>query len=376
MKDSNPPRSVLFVFAKDVSSTLVEIAGGTRAISHCYWYHRFRESHPDIEYIGGPVPPGPFSRLFGLLSRIVFYCSGIGFNIELAVANWKHSHEFRTLFCTCDSVALPFLLLKRFGLVRAEIVYQTIGLYDHWRIKRNPLFTLAWRWLCGAASVIVCYGPEERQRLIAAFSIPGERVIGIRTIAGFDTEFFSHFQSEDGDYVLSVGRDKCRDFRTFCEAMAKTELPGILVHMGENLGCAHIPSNVREYVAIPYPKIVELYRKARVVVVALHNNTYTAGWVVAGEAMSLGKPVVMTRVDAMNGMDGLVQSGTNCKVVPREDPLALADVLIDLYSHAAARRSIGEHARRTAEQYSKTYVETLSSILFPGFEGISNVSQV
>jgi glycosyltransferase involved in cell wall biosynthesis len=66
------------------------------------------------------------------------------------------------------------------------------------------------------------------------------------------------------------------------------------------------------------------------------------------EAMSLGKPAVLTMA---GGNPEVVEDGKQGLVVPTEDPTALADGLVALLQDPALRHSLGESARRRADDF-------------------------
>jgi glycosyltransferase involved in cell wall biosynthesis/2-polyprenyl-3-methyl-5-hydroxy-6-metoxy-1,4-benzoquinol methylase len=67
------------------------------------------------------------------------------------------------------------------------------------------------------------------------------------------------------------------------------------------------------------------------------------------EAMALGLPVVAT---AVGGIPAVVVDGECGRLIPPENPAALARALIDLGLDPAARRRLGDAACRRAEQFS------------------------
>jgi glycosyltransferase involved in cell wall biosynthesis len=66
------------------------------------------------------------------------------------------------------------------------------------------------------------------------------------------------------------------------------------------------------------------------------------------EAMSLGKPAVITRA---GGNPEVVDDGEHGLVVPTADPIALADGIVALLQDPALRQRLGESARRRAQDF-------------------------
>jgi glycosyltransferase involved in cell wall biosynthesis len=68
---------------------------------------------------------------------------------------------------------------------------------------------------------------------------------------------------------------------------------------------------------------------------------------VALEGMAMAKPVVAS---AVNGVPELIQDGVTGRLVPREDPNALAKAVEEVLADPAAAAMLGQAARRRAEQ--------------------------
>jgi glycosyltransferase involved in cell wall biosynthesis len=64
---------------------------------------------------------------------------------------------------------------------------------------------------------------------------------------------------------------------------------------------------------------------------------------VMGEAMWLGRPLVMTDV---SGATDIIDDGRNGFVVPKRDPAALGKVIVRLHAHEQLRRDVGAAGRR------------------------------
>jgi glycosyltransferase involved in cell wall biosynthesis len=67
------------------------------------------------------------------------------------------------------------------------------------------------------------------------------------------------------------------------------------------------------------------------------------------EAMALGLPVVGAAVGGVPDVVGPDEAG---RLVPAEDPEALADALVELGQDVALRQKLGEAARARAERFS------------------------
>ncbi len=72
------------------------------------------------------------------------------------------------------------------------------------------------------------------------------------------------------------------------------------------------------------------------------------------EAMALGRPLVATRV---GGIPAVVMDGETGRLVPPDDPSALARAVAELLESPALRQRMGEAGRRRAEQFSLAVME-------------------
>ena len=360
------------MFTKPVDGVLDEVRRGVRPVAHAYYYARFLEEHEGVHYVDRTRAHGFRRFVAEIVSHLFSRLLGWGFQLGKALDAVNLAGASGTLFCTTDSVGLPVLLIKRFFL-KNRVIYQSIGLYD--AVRNRPLARLLARHLLVAADVILCYTEAERAGLLELTGLSAERVVSTHSVAGFSPEFYKPFPAVNDGYVLTVGRDKHRDFATFIEAARIHGLRSIIIKSGAYPLPANIPPNVWVYLDLEYQRVQELYRSAEIVVLSLHNNTYSAGWVVLGEAMSLGKPVVVTRVAALAGMEDILVDGENCVLVPETDPIALAAAVNRLHADANERTRLGMNARATAERHAERYYTTLKKILLgtPRMKG--NTSQ-
>lgn len=83
----------------------------------------------------------------------------------------------------------------------------------------------------------------------------------------------------------------------------------------------------------------------RATVVAVPSRWDEPFGLVALEAMQMARPVVASRV---GGLPGIVEDGRTGRLVPPDDPLALAAALTEVLVDSERARAMGEHGRRVA----------------------------
>jgi len=183
-------------------------------------------------------------------------------------------------------------------------------------------------------------------------------------ILGFaiDDEFFrSRPDVSDGQYVLAVGDDISRDYPTLIEACRQAGLP-LKLRSGAKFAMPDDVSHVSFVGRLSYKELRELYEKATIVVVPLKQSDYPGGITAIYEAMSMSKPLVVSRTTMTTE---LVQHDEEGMLVTPGDPVGLASTLSALWHDQEARTSLGHAARQRLERdFSHTrYMQRFATLL-------------
>ncbi len=194
---------------------------------------------------------------------------------------------------------------------------------------------------------IVVHSPNQLELLQAGLGLSDDQVTVVPY--GIDTEFWSEpTTSEDGDLVVSAGREH-RDYRLLVDAVgghcrlfmtdASAHNPGAR----RNLPDALPPGVERRRVGIL--ELRELYARASVVAVPLVATSYPFGITTVLEAMSMGKAIVVSDTE---GLQGVIEDGRTGLVVAPGDGDALRDAVLGLLRDPEARVRLGRAAREEA----------------------------
>lgn len=159
---------------------------------------------------------------------------------------------------------------------------------------------------------------------------------------GIDTSFFRAAPLPDRPMVLSLGNDRDRDPTTLFEAirLIQSRLPGTRFVVQSQSGLPVSPG-VEVIPRLTGPQVRELYAQATVVAVATRPNMHVSGMTTALEAMSTGRPVILSATD---GAADYVQDGITGRLVPPGDPQAMADAVQGLLSQEDLLRDMGSEA--------------------------------
>jgi glycosyltransferase involved in cell wall biosynthesis len=113
-----------------------------------------------------------------------------------------------------------------------------------------------------------------------------------------------------------------------------------------------LPPNV-EVCRMEFGAVRLLYAESAAVVIPLHSNLIAAGTTTLVEAMSMGKPVIVTKSKdgTFGGRAGLVD-GQNVILVEPHDVGGLRNAIARLMGDQELRARIGVNARRWAERHA------------------------
>lgn len=184
-------------------------------------------------------------------------------------------------------------------------------------------------------------GPILRERL----AIREERLAWVPF--GVDHEFFAPRDVNEEGYVLAVGRDSGRDWRTLCDAVRDTDLAVKVACRPGALEALAVPPNVEVLGWVDRLAYRELTARARVVVVPTKVLAYPSGQSVVLESMAMGKCCVVTDTPAMRDY---LDDGVNALLVAPHDSGALRSGIERAWADDVLRARVGAAARQAVEQ--------------------------
>jgi len=205
----------------------------------------------------------------------------------------------------------------------------------------------------GGLDHVFFFGPADREAAIKNYGLEPSRS-SIITF-GVDEEFWRPVPDvELRDVAVAVGQDMNRDFDTL--AMASGQNPTHIVtrrSVSVPQGVDHVTISKGDFfgsLSMSDEELRQLYNMAAVVVVPLKDVNQPTGYSVTLQAMSCGRPVVLSRIKGLWTHDLLVD-GENCLLVPPGDPAALGSAISKIRADAELSERLGCNARRTVEQH-------------------------
>jgi len=179
-----------------------------------------------------------------------------------------------------------------------------------------------------------------------------------------DEIFFQPMKVDEGDYILSVGQEQ-RDYDTLLRAIEGTNYRLIVVASSpwsSNRTAINGHGMVEVKQNIPYSELRRLYAGARMVVVPLNDVDYAAGANGVLEAMSMAKPIIVSRT---RGIREYINDGETGRFVQPGDSMELRETIGELWEQAGVRAEMGDAARKVVLERHRmdNYVQQIVDIV-------------
>jgi hypothetical protein len=208
-------------------------------------------------------------------------------------------------------------------------------------------------------------GPADRARAIETYGVVPE-LSSILTF-GVDTQFWRPMPVQNRDeFVLAIGQDLNRDFDLLARAPGAN--PTLIITRNAVRvppDASHIrisPGGYSDPHSATDKDLRRLYNEATVVVVPLKDVYQPSGQSVTLQAMSCGRPIILSKTRGIWAPD-LMIDGKNCILVPPDDAAALGAAIGRIRSDSTLARELGHAARETAVEHfglDKTGAGTVS----------------
>jgi glycosyltransferase involved in cell wall biosynthesis len=350
MEHSRRPRSLL-------------ITVGTSHARPWWWNHLDHESltcefdHQPILVSGGR-PKGPLSWQF---VSMCLQCVAVLFRARRARYRYIYTFECNWLSFIVAGVQTMLMLRRpRHVILQFIMREKTASLAS--RIKYRFM-----RWCFSSVHLCVCSSRPEAEYYVDAFEWPARKVAYVPLHT--DPQLLAHGGAAEDGYVVSAGRT-FRDYGTLLQSFSELSTPLVIVASPGSVPDAR-PSNVRVVYELPGRELVDLMSRSQMVVLPLEERQISIGQSVLLQAMALGKPVIVTRV---NGTVDYVEHMKTGVLVPPRDPAAIRDAVRMLASDEGLRLTLGSAAREqmTREHLPAHYAAQVSAAL--GRNGRSHFS--
>ncbi|NLG73071.1 MAG: glycosyltransferase family 4 protein [Chloroflexi bacterium] len=275
-------------------------------------------------------------------------------SLAMKAAAVKHP---RAILSTNEKVAIPLALwmsLRRRDTPHVVIAHKLSSgvkarAFSLWQVEKHI-----------AHLIVLCQ--TQADYAVRHLGFPAERVHFIRDKV--DHLFYRPEPVEAEDYLLAVGREN-RDYETLVQAVSGTGLRLVVVASSPWSTSRSRPVQAEDVTFlshIPYSQLKSLYARARLVVTPLHPVDYAAGVNGVLEAMSMGRPLIVSRSP---GIVDYVQDGETGLFVEPSNPEALRDTMLSLWHDRPLQQRLGANARQAVEEGLNLdrYVEEVARVV-------------
>jgi glycosyltransferase involved in cell wall biosynthesis len=294
-------------------------------------------------------------RLTGWLAALLL--RRIGWSAFLVLRFLLELRRFDVVYTTGEELGLPLAALLRLAGRRRPRVLLRLEQMAFGRTRlRRKLYGAYFRFAMPRVDLTVCRAASHAALLRRALKLPASALhVNPEPV---DPRFFAPAAPRrpdavtvpDEPYIVSAGLEM-RDYATLLEAAR-----GLPVKVVIGAGSPWSKFSFDQGVDVPENVIVssfdpvqmrELYRSARLAVVAVRPSRRTCGISVILEAWSMGLPVVATRTI---GLRHYIRDGENALFAPPRDSAALRAAILRLLAEPELAAQLGRSGRQDVER--------------------------
>lgn len=312
-----------------------------------------------------PAPPAWARLAERAVNRLLSRLGGTGGDLAPALACLREANRADVVVATIDRMGIPLTLLARAKLLRAPLVYVSVGLPERLARLRGRMLRLQLGALARAAA-FVAYSQHEADAIRAALG--GRTAAPVRFVPfGVDADAFAPQEGDGGAVdVVCVGADPHRDLGLLLGVAASRPDWSVRLVVGAESarGLGAVPANVEVLVDVPFADVRDLLGGARVVALPVRENSYSGATTVLLQAMAVGRPVVVSETLAIAGGYGLAD-GENVRLVPPGDAAAFERALAETLADEPGAAALGARARAHVLEHLTwdRYVAALRGVL-------------
>jgi len=252
--------------------------------------------------------------------------------------------EYDLVFATGPNQGMVLSFLRSLSLVKTPLVIQCHSLGGVNSKVERALASIAFR----GASEILYWAHSDYKRFVK-LGVREEKLQYFEW--GADLDFYQP-RFEKGEYILSIGKED-RDYLTLCRAMEGVQ---------DHLEIVCYPRNVQDVfrstvclknvniltAGFSYRQLLELYNRAKFVIIPLKKTRKTRGMGVLMGAMAMGKAIIMSRLETLD-LD-IEREGCGIFVEP-ENIEELARAMKYLLNHPEEVDKMGRRSRELVKTH-------------------------
>jgi len=317
-----------------------------------YGYPQLKAKGLDVRFIEdqdvGLGPPLPLVARFVDKVTRAFGGMPVGMTMSLAMAGGgRRLEQAGIVVATTNNIGLSLALGKAVGLVRVPVLLLAMGLL----VKRPGWVQEAIYGVLMRRLHVACISKAEQAFLSRCFPERPVQYLPFGVDAGFWCPGLP--SRNNGGYVLAIGNDLHRDWKTLVAAWSG-DLPRLKIVT--SLAVPPAPANVEvirgdwRSQLVSDADIRDLYRGADFVIIPLRDTIQPSGQSACLQAMACGKAVILSDIAGLWSRELMIDNEA-VVLTPPGDAAALAERARKLMNVPGLTRRLGEAARRVVENH-------------------------
>ncbi|MEX2574295.1 MAG: glycosyltransferase family 4 protein [Balneolaceae bacterium] len=262
-------------------------------------------------------------------------------------------HEYDIILSQSEKVGLPLAWIMKYLRMKTPhlSIVARITSRDKNKEKQKMWFVKKTK---DHISRFIVWSSVQRKIAIEKLDVNPNRITHLKI--GTDQKFWSPETSPpETDMICSAGMEM-RDYPTLIQALKTLDIP---CHIAAGATRGEIFNTVRRLYKInnlpkhltvgfkKHEELREIYNRSRFIVVPLLQTDSDNGLTTILEAMSMGKPVICSRVE---GLVDIVREGVTGIFVPQGDSEAMKEAILELWNDPERCKKMGKAAREYIEE--------------------------
>lgn len=288
-------KRVFYVYRTARKQNLINVSNSTEPNHILYGFNYIQKAGYTVSF--SDVAYSKFNLLFWVflpIQKLFIKLTSVGFKLDQALLLLPYFYGSDVIITTTDSVGLPVLLLKKIRVLNKPVIYISTGLINELSDKDNKVVAF-YKSLLPYVDIIICHSYIEKKIYLKYFPFLKDKIKVVPF--GVDTNFFKGKASKNKNYILSVGRDKSRDYTLISKlAEQMTNENFVIVTSRSNINGINFPKNVKILIDQSYLQVKKLYQESKLIFLPLKEINRASGQIAFLESLASGKKIAVSNI--------------------------------------------------------------------------------
>ena len=264
------------------------------------------------------------NRFLRGVNHLIHKAIGLSFiTIYQLARQRKRFSNVDLIFVVSKTYGISFSVLKRFGLIKAKVFFVAMGLVEFGPVRPRALI---YRWALRHTEVVTLADADAQ--MLSKALLKEVPVVPF----GVDINFWVRdLVASSEDYVLSIGNDQHRDYKTLLAAW-KPHFPTLKIITAQDIFNHHrnveIIKGEWQTQVLSDHAIRDLLRKAKFVILPIKQTVQPSGQSVALQAMACSKTVLITNYHGLWNRE-LMRNNETCVIMGEPGDAASISRIVD-----------------------------------------------